>query len=141
MLTALHRRALLSNLLHVHSQLRAMEGLLLQGGCPSPLDQYVPDLSPTEVNVIKDDFQRIRSAIEKYLEEYEIPIDTRRVSLRWALQTGVSFLSVAVAEMSAERLRGYGPLDQEGQAAVLAIQQELDRLLDRVRTYLREGAG
>lgn len=141
MLTALHRRALLSNLLHIHTRLREMEGLLFQVGYPSRLDQYMPDLSPTEVKVVEDYFQRIRSAMEKYLEEYEVPIDTRRVSLRWALQTGLSFLSVAVAEMSPERLRGYGPLDQEGQAAVLAIQQELDRLLDRVRTYLREGAG
>lgn len=141
MLTALHRRALLSNLLHIHNQLREMEGLLLRVGDPSPLDQHVPDLSPSEVKVVEDHFQRIRSAIQGYLEKYEIPIETRRVSLRWVLQTGVSFLSIAVAEMSPERLRGYGPLDHEGQAAVQAIQEGLDRLLEGVRTCLREGAG
>jgi GTP-binding protein EngB required for normal cell division len=75
------------------------------------------------------------------LEKHGIPVEVHRVSLRWSLQTNVNFLSVTVAEVGPEQLRGYGALDDAGRQEVLSIQQELDRLLDRVAAYLSERLG
>lgn len=75
------------------------------------------------------------------LEEAGIPLEVRRTSLRWALQCGTTFLNIAVAEMSPDRLCGYGPLDACGRERVLKIQQELTRLIDRVAVYLRQEPG
>jgi GTP-binding protein EngB required for normal cell division len=141
MLKPLHKQALLSTFLHIESRLKEMEAMLARGKRPSPLDQHVHDLSPTEVKVVEDYFARIRSTMVTCLEKHGIPIEVSHVSLRWSLQTAISFLSVAVAEVSPDRLRGYGELDDAGRKEVLNIQQELDRLLDRVRTYLSDRLG
>ena len=60
---------------------------------------------------------------------------------RWSLQTSMIYLSVAVADTGPNRLRGYGGLDDADRQEVLRIQQELDRLLDRVGAYLSERLG
>lgn len=141
MLNPLHKNALLSTFLHIESRLNEMEPLLAQGKRPSPLDQHVHDLSPTEAKVVEDYFARIRSTMVTCLEKHGIPIEVHRVGLRWSLQTGLNFLGVAVAEFSPDRLRGYGELDDAGRQEVLSIQQEIDRLLDRVVAYLSDRLG
>jgi len=141
MLTPLHKNALLFTFLHIQSRLNEMEPLLAQGKRPSPLDQYVHDLSPTEAKVVEDYFARIRSTMVSCLEKHGIPIEVHRVSLRWSLETSIAFLSVAVDEVGPDQLRGYGALDDAGRQEVVSIQQELDRLLDRVKAYLSDRLG
>lgn len=141
MLNPLHKNALLSTFLHIESRLSEMEPLLAQGKRPFPLDQHVHDLSPTEVKVVEDYFARIRSTMVSCLEKHGVPIEVRRTSLRWSLQTGLNFLGVAVAEVSPNQLRGYGELDEAGRQEVMNIQQEIDRLLDRVVAYLSDRLG
>ena len=141
MLTSLHKQFLLSTFLHIESRLSEMEPLLAQGKRPSLLNQHVHDLSPTEAKVVEDYFARIRSTMVTCLEKHGIPVEVRRVSLRWSLQTSMISLSIAVEEMGPGRLRGYGGLDDAGRQEVLSIQQELDRLLDRVSAYLSERLG
>ena len=141
MLNPLHKNALLSTFLHIESRLNEMEPMLAQSKRPSPLDQRVHDLSPTEAKVVEDYFARIRSTMVTCLEKHGIPIEVHRVGLRWSLQTSLITLSIAVAEVSPDRLRGYGELDDAGRKEVLSIQQELDRLLDRVSAYLSDRLG
>ncbi|MGO8752344.1 MAG: dynamin family protein, partial [Thermoguttaceae bacterium] len=141
MLNPLHKNALLSTFLHIESRLNEMEPLLAQGKRPSPLDQHFHDLSPTEAKVVEDYFARIRSTMVTCLEKHGIPVEVHRISLRWSLQTGLNFLGVAVAEVSPGQLRGYGELDEAGRQEVTSIQQEIDRLLDRVVAYLSDRLG
>ena len=141
MLTPLHKRALLSTFLHIESRLDEIDPLLVPGRRSSPLSQYAYDLSPTEAKVVEDYFDRIRSTMVTCLEKHGIPVEAHRVSLRWALQTSISLLGVALDEMGPDRLRGYGELDEAGRREVVSIQQELDRLLDRVGAYLSDRLG
>jgi len=141
MLNPRHKNALLSTFLHIESRLNEMEPMLAQSKRPSPLDQHVHDLSPTEAKVVEDYFARIRSTMVTCLEKHGIFIELRRVGLRWSLQTSLVTLSIAVAEVSPDRLRGYGELDDAGRQEVLNIQQELDRLLNRVSAYLSDRLG
>ncbi len=135
------KRAVLFGLLDLHRRMADLEALLAHGPDPSPFSQYVNDLSPTEAKVVRDYFGRLRSRMLICLEEAGIPLEVRRTSLRWGLQCGMSFLSIAVAEISPSRLRGYGPMNDAGAEAVVKIQQELDRLIDRAAAYLRQGLG
>ena len=75
------------------------------------------------------------------LQEVGIPLEVRRTSLRWGVEVGTTFLHIAVAEMSPDALRGYGPLEAASRNAVLKMQQDLSRLIDRVQAYLRQGLG
>jgi len=133
MLSPTQKHALLSTFLHIESRLSEMEPLLTQGKRSSPLGQHVNDLSPGEAKAVADCFARIRSIMLACLEKHRIPLEFRRVGLRWALQTSMMSLSVAVADVGPERLRGSGDLDEAGRREVASIQQELEPLAGLLR--------
>ncbi len=138
---AAQQRSILFGLLDLHHRMLDMEALLAQAGTSGPFSQYVADLSPTEARVVRDYFGRLRATMLASLRENDIPLDIRRTGLRWGLQVGMTTLSVAVAELSPQNLRGYGPLSSAGEATALKIQQELRRLIDRAAVYVGQGAG
>jgi GTP-binding protein EngB required for normal cell division len=135
------KRGILFSCLDLHRRMAEMEAYLVQGAEPTPFSQYVNDVSPTEAQVVRDYFARIRARMLTCLQEAGIPLELRRTSVRWALQCGMIFLHIAVAEMGPDRLRGYGPLVPGAAATVVQIQQDLDRLIERVGAYLRQGLG
>ena len=136
-----HRRHILHGFLSVHKQMAELEALLVQSGTTSPFSQSVKDVSPTECRVVQDHFARIRSAMLAHLDDLGIPLEVRTTSVRWIFETNLMHLQVAVDDMGPKRLAGYGALDPTGQAAVARIQDDLTRLLERVRAYLRQGLG
>jgi GTP-binding protein EngB required for normal cell division len=135
------RRSILSSFLDIHHRMAEMEAMIAQGTIRSPFSGYVNDLSPSESKVVEDYFARIRSAMLARLREAGIRLEVRRTSLRWSLQVGLTFLNIAVAEMGPTQMQGYGPLGADGRETVVNTQQDLDRLIDRVGAYLRQGLG
>jgi GTP-binding protein EngB required for normal cell division len=134
-------RTILSGFLDIHRRMADLEPLLQPGERPSVFSERVNDLSPTEARVIQDYFARIRTAMLGHLKDLEIPLDIRRTSVRWAIQIALNFISIAVAELGPSKLRGYGELSQEARAQVTKICEDLDRLVDQVMAYLRQGLG
>jgi dynamin family protein len=139
-LGANHRTHLLVSFLEIHRRLAELAEIV-ETTKPSPFSRIVNDLSPTEAKVVQDHFARIRAAMLSHLQELDIPLDIRQTSLRWSLQTALIFLQVTIDDMGPKRLSGYGPLDTAGREAVVKIQQDLERLLGRVRGYLHQGLG
>jgi GTP-binding protein EngB required for normal cell division len=135
------KRAVLCGFLDIHRRMAELEALLVPESSPTPFSQYANDLSPTEAKVVGDYFAHIRSAMLTHLQECEIPLVVQRSSRRWALQCGVSFIGITVDELRPEKLRGYGDLDDAGQARIHTIHDDLERLIDRVGAYLRDGRG
>jgi GTP-binding protein EngB required for normal cell division len=136
-----HQRHILHGFLAIHNQMAELEALIAQGARPSPFSHYAGDLSPTECQLIQDYFFRIRTAMLGHLQELGIPLEVRRTSLRWVLQTHLMHLQVSVDDMGPKQLAGYGAVDATGAAAAVKIQDDLARLLNRVIAYLRQGLG
>jgi GTP-binding protein EngB required for normal cell division/molybdenum-dependent DNA-binding transcriptional regulator ModE len=135
------KRAILYGCLDLHRRMADMEAILAQSSIASPFSKYVNDLSPTETKVIQDYFARLRATLLTWLREADIPLDIQQTSTRWAVQCGMMFLQVTVAEMGPDRLSGYGPLTEAGRDLALRMRQDLDRLIDRVGAYLRQDLG
>jgi GTP-binding protein EngB required for normal cell division len=140
-LNPLHKQALVSGFLDLHRRMAEMEAYLAQSDSSSPFNQHVNDLSPTERKVVQDYFARMRGTMLARLREHGLPLQTQRTSLRWVLQTGLTFLHIAIAELGPGALRGYGTLDEAARRELVQIQQELDRIVDRVGAYLAEKVG
>ena len=136
-----HQRHVLQGMLAVHSQMADLEALPSHASRPSPFSQYVNDLSPTEVQVLLEHFARIRVAMLAHIEELGIPLAVRRASVRWAIQTTLMHIKVCIDNMGPRELEGYGPLDEAGRAAVVRIQDDLSRLIERTSMYLTDGLG
>ena len=137
----LQKQSLLFACLDIHRRMAELESLLTQAEQPTLFSRYVADLAPVEQRVLRDYFARIREVMGNLLGAHNIPLNGKRVSLRWTATTSLTFLHVAVDEMSPGKLRGYGELTSEGRTAVLRIQQELERLVEQAAATLREGAG
>jgi GTP-binding protein EngB required for normal cell division len=140
-LNASQQRNVRNGVVELHRRMVELEAMLTEGANPSPFSQYVSDLSPTEIQIVRDYFARLRARMLACLQETGIPLDVRRTSVRWGLQVGMTFLHIAVAEFGPGQLRGYGPLDAPAAAAVENVQRELWRLIDRLGAYLRQGLG
>jgi hypothetical protein len=125
--------------LAIQRRLEELESLMAQPPRASPLSQHANDLSPTDVRALNDQFAQIRAVMLSHLQELGIPLDIRRTSVRWVLQTSLMQLQLEIEELGPDRLRRYGPLEDPDRTAALRIQSELRRLLDRSRAYLGEG--
>lgn len=136
-----HCRVIVTGFQSIDRQLAELEPFLAEGGAASPFSPYVKDLSPTEIKVVRDYFARIRTVMQAGLHELDIPLDVRRISLRWALQAGMSFLNVSVAEIGPNKLIGYGSLAPEGRDQVVTLQNDLERTINRLGAYLRQRTG
>lgn len=141
MLSELHQHALVTGFLVLHRRMEELESLPARSGRSSPFREHVNDLSPTEIKVVQDYFARLRDTMAACLREHGIPLEIQPTSLRWVLQTGIAFLQVDVDDMGPRRFRGYGTLDASARQALLQVQGELTRLVDRVSAYLRQGSG
>jgi hypothetical protein len=127
--------------LDIHRRMAEMEALLTQSTEPSPFAQLVNDLSPTERKVVQDYFARLRAVMLDGLRDAGIPLDVHRTSARWVVQCGMTGIDIAVAEVSPNRLRGYGAVDPAAATQVATLQQALLRLAQRVAAHLRQGLG
>jgi hypothetical protein len=134
-------RHLLQRFLAIQERLEELESLSSQGSKPTPFSRYVNDLSPTESRVLIDHFTRVKEVMLAHLEELSVPIELRKTSVRWALQTSLMHLQVNIDDMGPEKLRSYGPLNVATRSAAIRIQDDLTRLLDRTRAYLSQGLG
>ena len=136
-----HRRHLLHGFLAIEEGLTEIEALTVGSEAASPFSPWSRDLSPTESRVISDHIARIRAAMATHLEELAIPLDFRRKSLRWCVETRLIQLQTTVDDMGPRQFSGYGPLDATGQVIVTSIQDDLTRLFDRARASIRQGQG
>jgi hypothetical protein len=118
-----------------------LEAVLTQSTEPSPFAQHTNDLSPTERKVVQDYFAHLQAVMLDCLRDAGIALDVHRTSARWAAQVGMTGIDIAIAEVSPDRLRGYGPVDPAAATQVATLQQALRRLVQRVAAYLRQGLG
>jgi GTP-binding protein EngB required for normal cell division len=139
--SSIHEQVLVNRFLDIHRRMEKLEALLAHSLRTSAFSENVNDISPTEAKVVQDYFSRIRDTMLACLQENKIPLEFHRVSLRWALQTGIEFLHIAVAELGPKHLRGYGAINTPARESLEKIQRELKRLMDHVSAYLRQGLG
>jgi len=134
-------RAILCGFLDIHRRMADLEALLSPSTKATPFSAHVNDLSPTEAHVVQDYFARIRTAMLEHLRESEIPLDVQKMSLRWAIDVGIAFIGINVAELGPKKLRGYGALDERASAQATKFQEDLERLVVQASTYIRQGLG
>ena len=140
-LSEIHSRHILNGFLRIHKQLAELEALLVQCETASPFSRVVKDLSTAECRALQDHFAQIRAAMLAHLEDLGIPLEIRATSVRWTVETSLMHIQTAVDDMRPKQLAGYGELGTTEQAAILKTQEDLTRLLERVRDCLRPELG
>jgi GTP-binding protein EngB required for normal cell division len=135
-----HQRHLLSTFQHVDNLLSEAERILISSGSPSPFQEYSPDSTPVQRKVTHDYIVRVRETMRRILEELEIPLKPPICGAIWAARSHLSFASISIAEIEPEPMKGYGKLSSEDEQLLNKIVAELNSVLNRLGTYLAQGA-
>lgn len=138
MLTDTQRRYILNAFKHIESE--AQEGLAsLEDDDAAALFPQYRDLPPAEsIARLRSHLARMRSLMRRFMDSQGIERGPdSSIDASWAFQTRMALARNTAFELAPSRLRGYGPLDAQGEADCRALAAELGLLLDDIGAELR----
>lgn len=137
-LTPLHRRALAAGMTDIERRIADLEAAL--GAHATSLSKHTNDLSVEQHREIRLHFEQIRQAIMTCARAHDIPVPfgRRSASLRWIMQSGLSMLRVAVDDLGARRLKGYGAVSEPARRELVQCQNSIGRLIDALIEIVQE---
>lgn len=136
-----HKRHLQSTFRYIDKLLSEAEHAMADATSASPFREHSDDTTPVQRKVTHDYVVRIREAMRRLIEELDLPPVEPRCGAIWAAGISFMFCSIALSDLSAEKMRGYGELSEEGATAVEGIRGEIGALLNKLSAYLGKGAG
>lgn len=134
-----HRSQLRLTFQHIDKLLSESNRTLSGDENGSPFSKYTPDAIPLQRKVVGNYVARVRAAMVRIMQAQDIPFAPPICGSLWAARTSLTFVSVALEELTPRRLRGYGPLSEEAGAEVDRIRLELHELVGRLASYLAQG--
>jgi Trp operon repressor len=140
MLNEQQKRVILSAFSHVESRLEELECLLRQSESENVLSRYICDLTPAERELVAHRLQGIRTLLERCLADIGITPALNRTSVRWALRSMLTVISVDLADLNADGLARYGKVDPVDRSAIEAAQQQIDGAIRRLCDELTNAA-
>ncbi len=139
LLNEYHQRQLRVSFQHIDSILTEVEHIFADTQSSSPFNRYSRDTTPIQQKVARDYIVRIRAAMARIMQEQQIPFGDPHCGSRWAANTSLLFADIAVEELRADRMRGYGQISDEGQDLLETITSELHSLIGKLQAYLAQG--
>ena len=135
-LKANHVRALYAAAVAVDRLLADIEGLAASSD--SPFRRFVDDLSPVQKQVLIAFTRAAHVRMVGALAHLGVPAPAPSGSARASARTALTFAEVALQEVEPSRLRGYGTLSPEADAAIERMLADLAATLGSVREFLAE---
>ena len=136
-----HKRHLQSGFRYIDKLLSEAEHALADAGSPSPFREHSDDTTPIQRKVTHDYIVRIRETMRRVMEELEVAPVEPRCGAVWAAGISFMFCSIALSDLTANKMRAYGELSEKGAAAVEGIRGEIGELLNKLSAYLAKGGG
>lgn len=136
-----HIRALAAAFTHIDRLLGDVEAACAAQPSSSPFARFTPDLTPAQRQVVLEYVGRIRARMSEVMAGLGVRELAHRSAASWSISTALSFMSIALADVDAARLRGYGALDGAAVAFVQRVTGDLDRSIARLHAYLTQGLG
>jgi GTP-binding protein EngB required for normal cell division len=137
-----HARRIASTFAYVDNLLQTVERLASTPGIrQSEFTREQPDLSETEARLLLSLVVTARERMLTTLEHLGLPRPQANLSARWSVMTAFRFVDIALSELTAKELGGYGRIDAGSAAEVTAVASELRELIARGREMLSPHAG
>ena len=121
---------------HVDQLLIAVEALTRTN--LSPFARERADISPDEARFLAAFVQQMRTRMIAALDRLGLTRPTPTLSARNSADVTLRFAEIALADLSAKTLRGYGPVDPDAGAEVNALSADLKDLIQRGRALFHE---
>ena len=126
---------------HMDRLLKDIEDTLNPARSHSAFPRYIQDIAPVQRKTIEDYLARIRSQLLRVLAAQAIEVEKPRITASHAIHTALTFVEIAIEELSPGSMRGYGPVSEIGAADLNGVVQELQSIVKQLHGYvLRRGA-
>ena len=104
----------------------------------SPLSAERADVAPDEAHLLLSSVSIARARMLAALDRLGIPRPRHTVSTRWSIHTALQFGDIALSELDAAGLRGYGVVDAAAAGELEALASDLAAVLSRAVAVLHE---
>lgn len=123
---------------HIDKLLTDMEEVLHSSESKSVFPRYVPELAPVQRKTIEDYTARLRSQLLRALSSQRIDAEPSRIGEAHALHTLLTFVEIALEELTPEDMAGYGAVAPEAVTDLKGIAQELMATVAEMHAYVMQ---
>ena len=135
-----HQRHVRTTFQYIDKLLSEAEHTMADAGSPSPFQRHSDDTTPIQRKVTHDYILRIREAMRRVMEEFNIAPPEPHSGAVWAAGINLMYCSISLNELTPERMAAYGPLSIESADKLDRVRAELDGLVAKLRGFLGKGA-
>jgi small GTP-binding protein len=121
---------------HIDGLLQSIEEVLSPARSNSVFPKYIQDITPIQRKTIEDYLARIRAQLLRVLAGQAIEVEKPRITASHAIHTALTFVEIAIEELSPSRMQGYGPVSEVGSADLNGMMQELKSIVQQLHVYV-----
>ena len=140
-LNAAQKLHLLAHSEHADKLLTEIESILVASESKSAFPKYKPDLSVSQVQMVRQYIARIRAQMLRALKSQDVEPPEARFGSVHSIRVTLAFAAIAFEECSAKGMRGYGEVADSLKAEVDGLVEEMKGLINRLDSYLAQGLG
>lgn len=130
------QRALRISCQHMDRLLEDIEDALNPARSHSVFPKYVQDIAPVQRKTIEDYIVRIRAQLLRVLAGQLIAVEKPKITASHSIHTALTFVEIAIEELSPSRMSGYGPVSESGSADLNGVMQELQSIVQQLHGYV-----
>jgi len=104
----------------------------------SVFPKYIHDIADVQQKTIGDYLARFREELLRVLAHQSIAVEEPRIKASHAIHTSLTFVEIAIEELSPGRMRGYGPVSEAGAADLNGVIQDLQSIALALHNYVLE---
>ncbi len=133
------QRRLLSSARYADKLLSDIEAILTASESKTTFPKFRPDVSPSQVKLIRHSIARFRDQLARAMEGLGIVHEGPSFGSLHSIRVTLGFIQVAVQEMAPHYLRGYGTLREGAEPQLRGVCAELEGLMERLDASLAQG--
>jgi len=132
------QRRLYASCRYIDGLLCDLEQALHQADSLSPFPRYVIDFTPAEINQLEEHIRLIRAQLLRTLAWQQMNPDTPEIPATRAALTSLSFIDIAVEELTPRHLRGCGAVPESAIEGLNRVIRDLRYVTRGMELYIQQ---
>lgn len=134
------QRTLRNAFKHMDGLLKDIEAALDPTRTNSVFPKYIDDIAPIQQKTIEESLARFRAQLLRVLAGQAIELEEPRIKASHAVHISLTFIEIAIEELSPSRMHGYGPVSAAGAADLNNIMQDLQSIVHKLHVYVLQSS-
>jgi hypothetical protein len=125
---------------HMDGLLKDVEAALDTSRTSSVFPKYINDIASVQRKTIEEYLVRFRVQLLRVLAGQAIELEEPRIKASHAIHTSLTFIEIAIEELSPGRMRGYGPVSKAAVVDLNNVIQDLQAIMQELHGYVLQGS-